>query len=357
MLRFQPRVEALEARLVPAIDLPAGFQQTQFATGLAQPTAMEFAPDGRLFVAEKGGDLRVIDAGGNLLATPFLSVAVNSASERGLIGVTLDPNFASNGFVYVYYTGASPIRNQVSRFTADPGDPNVALGGSEVVLLGNIPSPGGNHNGGALHFGLDGMLYIAVGDGGSTPQNAPKFNSLSGKILRIEPDGDIPPDNPFVNKQDARGEIWARGFRNPFTFAVNPVNGKIFVNDVGQSSFEEINRLIKGKHYGWPAVEGKSATHPNLQNPIYVYAHVSGSSNAITGGVFYTATEFPAQYQGKYFFADFARGFIRRLNTTTNKAAGFATGASGPVDLDVGADGNLYYLSVTTGKVFKISLV
>ena len=196
----------------------------------------------RIFVAEKGGTLGV-GQNGSVLATPFLTVNVNTASERGLVGVTLDPNVASDGFVYVYYTtsAATPV-NRVSRFTANTVNPNVAQTGSEVVLVDNIPSTKGNHNGGALQFGPDGDLYIGVGDSGVSA-NAQDLTTLSGKLLRVNPtNGSAPADNPFVSTLGARPEIWAYGLRNPFTIAFQPGTGVLFINDVGENSFEEVDQ-------------------------------------------------------------------------------------------------------------------
>src|SRR5207244_9287032 len=166
-----------------------GFIESQVAGGLSSPTAMAFAPDGRLFVCEQGGQLRVIKNGA-LLATPFVSVTVDSSGERGLLGVTFDPNFASNNFIYIYYTvPGSPAHNRVSRFTAS-GD--VAVAGSEFVLLNlNNLSTATNHNGGAIHFGPDGQLYIAVGENANT-STAQTLSNLLGKVLRIYSDGSIP---------------------------------------------------------------------------------------------------------------------------------------------------------------------
>src|SRR5438270_9916892 len=190
-----------------AATLPAGFAETQVANGLTSPTAMDFAPDGRLFVCLQGGNLRVIKNGG-LLATPFLTLTVDSSGERGLLGVTFDPNFASNNFVYVYYTvPGSPAHNRVSRFTAN-GD--VALGGSELVLLNldNLSSAT-NHNGGAIHFGTDGKLYVGVGEN-ANGANAQSLGTLLGKMLRLNPDGTIPTDNPFYNSTTGVDRaIWA----------------------------------------------------------------------------------------------------------------------------------------------------
>jgi glucose/arabinose dehydrogenase len=354
VIRFLPELEHLEERTVPAAVLPAGFVETPFATGLNQPTAMEFAPDGRLFVAEKGGSLRVILPNGTLLPTPFLTVPVNTASERGLIGITFDPNFATNRFIYVYYTtnAATPV-NRISRFTADAVNPNVAQAGSEQIILDNIPSTNGNHNGGALHFGTDGMLYVGVGESG-VGSNSQTLTNVAGKILRLNVaafPNIIPPDNPFVGTPGARGEIWALGFRNPFTFNVQSTTGTIFVNDVGQNTFEEIDNLVKGGNYGWPNAEGPSTS--GFINPIFFYPH-NGNNAAITGGVFYQSSALSITFQGSYFFSDYLLGFIQRL-TPAGQAVGFATNADSPVDLDVGPDGALYYLSINSGKVFRIS--
>src|SRR5262245_23187545 len=178
-----------------AATLPSGFAETRVATGLSSPTAMSFAPDGRLFICEQGGRLRVIKNGA-LLSQSFLTLSVNSSGERGLLGVAFDPNFASNGFVYVYYTtSSSPIHNRVSRFTASASNPDVAAAGSEVQLL-NLPtlSSATNHNGGAIHFGTDGKLYISVGDNAAS-SNSQSLGTTLGKFLRINADGSIPSDN------------------------------------------------------------------------------------------------------------------------------------------------------------------
>src|SRR5687768_3436805 len=177
-----------------AATVPAGFADETLVTGLSSPTAMAFAPDGRLFVCQQGGQLRVIKNGA-LLATPFLTLTVNSSGERGLLGVAFDPNFSVNRFVYVYYTATTPaIHNRISRFTAN-GD--VAVAGSEVVLmdLENL-SAATNHNGGAMNFGPDGKLYIAVGENANRDNSQTLANRL-GKMLRLNSDGSIPTDNPF----------------------------------------------------------------------------------------------------------------------------------------------------------------
>lgn len=350
----QLRVELLEDRTVPTT-LPAGFEETIYASGLTVPTSMAFAPDGRLFVTEKAGALRVVTSEGTLLPTPFVQLDVNTEEERGLLGITFDPNFTDNRFVYVFYsTNDANSINRVSRFTASADNPNTVEPGSEQILLDNINPPlaASWHNGGALHFGTDGKLYIAVGESGFFPQKAQDPTNLQGKILRINSDGSIPNDNPFVGQAGARGEIWALGFRNPYTFAVNPVDGRIFVNDVGEDSFEEINDLQGGGNYGWPNAEGSDNGNPNFIDPIHAYAH-NGQSAAITGGVFALTNAYPAGFQG-YFYSDYLRGFIRILDPVTHQPREFATAAPSPVDLDVAPDGTLMYLSLLTGQVRRI---
>ena len=320
------------------------------------PTAMEFAPDGRLFVAEKGGTLRIIKNGA-LLATPFVTLAVDSYGERGLLGIAFDPNFASNKYVYVYYTSSvSPVHNKVSRFTADSANPDRAVVGSEKVLLDVVGGSGnGFHNGGAIHFGKDGKLYVAVGDHGTGSNSQTLFNHF-GKILRISSDGTVPVDNPFYNTAGALKEIWALGLRNPFTFAFSPSSSgpQMYINDVGQDAWEEIDPGRAGANYGWPTCEG-ICSNSNFVNPVYTYAH-AGAGKAISGGSFYEASQFPSEYKGSYFFGDYVAGFIKRL-TPSSQVVDFISNVSSPVDIKVGPEGSLYYLSIGTGEVHKVQYV
>jgi len=342
------------ATLAAAATLPPGFAETQVAAGLRVPTAMAFAPDGRLFVCEQAGTLRVIK-GGALLPAPFVSLTVSSSGERGLLGIAFDRDFAANQYVYVYYTATTPnVHNRVSRFTAS-GD--VALPGSEVVLLDLEPLGATNHNGGAIHFGLDGKLYVAVGEN-AVPSNAQTLDNRLGKMLRLNADGSIPADNPFFNT--AAGDnraIWALGLRNPFTFAFQPLSGAMFINDVGESSWEEINQGVAGANYGWPDTEGET-NDPRFRSPLYAYSHADGC--AISGGAFHSVQkpQFPFKYWSAYFFADFCGGWIhsRRPDGTV---LDFASGISRPVDLQMAGDGSLYYLArgtgSTTGVVYRIA--
>ena len=337
-----------------AATLPSGFTETRI-NGLSGPTAMDIAPDGRIFVCLQGGQLRVIKNGA-LLPAPFLTLTVDSSGERGLLGVAFDPNFQSNNFIYVYYTATTtPRHNRVSRFTAN-GD--VALAGSELPILDldNL-SAASNHNGGAIHFGPDGKLYVAVGDN-ANGANAQTLANRLGKMLRINSDGSIPSDNPFFNTATGLNRsIWALGLRNPFTFAFQPGSGRMFINDVGQNTWEEINDGIAGSNYGWPNTEG-STNNPSFRSPLFSYGHGNSATTgcAIAGGAFYNPAQnqFPAIYTGKYFFADLCSGWIRVFDPATNTASGFATGVSSPVDLKVAADGSLYYLAIGSSAVFRV---
>lgn len=340
--------------------VPAGFQETITAQNLVDPTAMAIAPDGRIFIAEQAGRVRVVKQG-SLLSKPFLDIItrVDSDGERGLLGIAFDPNFVSNKWIYIYYTSKTPtIHNRVSRFTANG---NVVVPSSEKILL-NIQalSDATNHNGGAIHFGKDGKLYVAVGDNADSG-NAQVLNNLKGKLLRINKDGSIPTLNPFFTTATGINRaIWALGLRNPFSFAVQPGTGRIHINDVGDSAWEEINRGVKGANYGWPIVEGKGMDSRFL-NPILAYAHdgqfIQGC--AIVGAAFYNpaTTQFPAYYVGDYFFGDFCAGWIRSYDIATQKSRLFATGLNLLTDLQVAPDGTLYYLERQGGILKAVTWI
>ena len=334
-----------------AVTLPPGFIETLVAA-VTDPTAMQFAPDGRLFVCEQRGTLRVFKDG-VLLPTPFVTLPVNAAGERGLLGVAFDPAFAVNQYVYVYYTATTPtLHNRVSRFTAN-GD--VAVPGSEVTII-DLPnlSVATSHNGGAINFGADGKLYIAVGENNVTA-NSQSLNTTLGKMLRINPDGSIPADNPFFGVTTGQNRaIWALGLRNPFTFAFDSAGTRMFINDVGELTWEEVNDGIAGANYGWPNSEGNT-TDPNFTGPLHTYSHAEGC--AITGGAFYLSpsNQFPSSYSGVYFFTDICGFFIKTLDPVSGNVATFATGVIYPVALAVSPTGELYYLDRDQGGLHRIS--
>ena len=345
---------------------PRGFtRDTAWVTGLVGGTAFAQAADGRLFVAQQTGAVRVI-RNGALLAAPFATVSVDSNGERGLIGIALDPAFATNGYVYIYSTRAAggASHNRISRFTA-AGD--VALAGSELALV-DLPnlSTATNHNGGGMHFGSDGKLYVGVGENANAAQ-AQDLGSPFGKLLRFNADGSVPTDNPFYAAQAGLARaVWAYGLRNPFTFAVQPGTGRIHINDVGQDTWEEIDVGAAGANYGWPASEGPGNVTTGITAPLFAYAHRAATpagsgaggfflGNAIAGGAFYPATgAFPDGYRDQYYFADFVSKFVARLDTANGNAAyAFATLAGSPVDMLVGLDGAVYVL--TRDSVTRIS--
>lgn len=337
-----------------AASFPSGFSATTVASGISAATAMALAPDGRIFVCEQTGTLRVVK-GGTLLPAPFATLPVDASGERGLLGVALDPGFPATPYVYVYYTtAAAPIHNRISRFTAN-GD--TAVPGSELVLLDlDDLSTAANHNGGAIHFGPDGRLYAAVGEN-ANPANAQTLANLLGKVLRINSDGSIPADNPFFGTATGRNRaIWALGLRNPFTFTFHAQSGRMFVNDVGAAAWEEVDEGVAGSNYGWPQTEGPvPAGVAGVRYPVYAYPHDS-STCAISGAAFYDAPAptFPGDYGGNYFFADLCAGWIRRMNATSFAVSDFAVGVPNPVDLAVGSDGALYYLARGDGTVVRV---
>ncbi len=332
--------------------LPPGFGRSVVASGFGSlPTSIAFAPDGRIFITTQGGDVLVVKDGA-LLPTPFVGVDAVNEGERGLLGIALDPAFTSNHFVYVYYTTLDGgVHNRISRFTAN-GD--VAFPGSEFVIADLPPlSDARRHNGGAMHFGPDGKLYVAVGDDG-LGTNAQSLNTVFGKILRLNRDGAIPVDNPFPGTLGLNRAIWAMGLRNPYTFAFQPGTGRMHINDVGQETWEEVNLGRPGANYGWPATEGNTG-NPMYDPPILAVRHSASptlfESFAVVGGAFYDppVNMFGADYAGDYFFADYVFGWIYRMDLDADDAVyAFAQLGESITGLGVGPDGALYVLVGTT---------
>jgi glucose/arabinose dehydrogenase/PKD repeat protein len=381
--------------LIP--QLPVGFSDSVVAA-VPAPTALTWTPDGRMVMTSKPGQVVVLGQDGTLTTALDISGQVCSDTERGLVGVAVDPDFEVNHFLYLYYThrvngscGEVPPfpANRVSRFVL--GDDDTAAPGSEKVLVDHIVSPRGHHIAGDLEFGEDENLYITVGDGtcslthptscGPTDDNSQRSHLPLGKILWVSRDGRPAPDNPYTKVPGARRctrpagvpsgtgpcqEIFASGFRNPFRFARKPGTNRFYVNDVGMNTWEEVDLLRKGANYGWNVREGhcrRGSTTDcgpagRFTNPIHDYRH--GDCRSITGGAFVPSGVWQG-WAGSYLYSDFACGKLFRLR---EKAGGgferttFVSGASGPVHLRFGPYGDqtaLYYLSYFTGTVHRIT--
>jgi len=322
-----------------------GFTTELVTDKVVNPTAMDIAPDGRIFISEKSGKIKIIE-NGILLPNLFLNLAVDEYGERGLSGFILDKEFDKNGHIYVYYNVLGKNHNRLSRFTANG---NSVIPNSEEILLDFETLNGTTHNGGAIRWALDTTLIISIGDGlrASIVQNMDNF---FGKVLRLNRDGSIPTDNPFYNSHTGRARyIYALGLRNPFTFDIHPITGKILANDVGDSKFEEINEIIQGANYGWPNIEGMRTNQSepaNYKDPLFAYEHKNGKC-AIVGAAFYAPNDskFPADWKDQYIFGDYCTGNIFRLNPETGIVEDtLIYGGHSISNLFVSKDGYLYYL-------------
>ncbi|MEW6683412.1 MAG: PQQ-dependent sugar dehydrogenase [Nitrospirota bacterium] len=350
---------------------PIALRVEPVVSGLSNPlllTAPAFDP--RLFIVEQPGRIRIVENGA-LLPTSFLDLVgqISSGGERGLLGLAFHPSYAANGFFYVYYTAPNGDIT-VERYTVS-ADPNLANEGSAHLILSVAHSTQTNHNGGMLAFGTDGKLYIGTGDGGGggdPDENGQNPNTLLGKLLRLDVDaGDpyaIPPDNPFVGTPGARGEIWALGLRNPWRWAFDRTAGRLYIADVGQSAWEEVNVVsatTAGANYGWDIMEGFHCYEPSsgcdqsgLTLPVIEYGHAEGCS--ITGGFVYRGAAIPS-LQGTYFYADYCDGWVRSFryaNGAATEQREWAFGSLGSIlSFGEGADGELYILSAN-GTVYQI---
>ncbi|MCH8310652.1 MAG: PQQ-dependent sugar dehydrogenase [Chloroflexi bacterium] len=294
---------------------------------------MVFPDDGtgRAFLALQPGRIKVLDSLGKDAQTQeFLDIRgrVNDrGNEEGLLGLALDPEFSANGFIYLYYSAANPKRSVISRYSVSADNPNRADPDSERIIL-EVPQPFSNHNGGQIRFGPDGFLYISLGDGGGRGDpsgNGQNLSTLLGSILRIDVSAldtegrySIPTDNPFVDSPNAMGEIWAYGLRNPWRFSFDSITGDLWVADVGQNSYEEIDLVKPGGNYGWNVMEGihcyarpdGTCDQSGLEPPIAEYDRSGGCS--VTGGYVYRGSRLP-QLSGAYVYGDFCSGKIWAL--------------------------------------------
>ena len=331
---------------------PVNFQTTQvIGSGLDGPTGFAIAPDSRIFVLERAGKVKIYK-NGSLLQTPFVDLNAEASGDRGLIGVAFDPDFSSNHYAYFYYTSKNDLLNKIVRLDASA---DVGINAVEIYRT-NSPSLQ-FHVGGSLGFGPDGKLYFAVGDNGDT-SNPQDLSNPHGKILRINSDGTVPVDNPFYGQAGKYGAIWAYGFRNPWRLSFDPDSGRLYVGDVGDATWEEIDLVQKGGNYGWPIVEGPCVSSCPYIQPIYAYNH-NGASRAVALGPVYQGNMFPAEYKGDLFFGDYAGGFIKRLNLDSSgnyvSVADFDLNAGSVVDFKVAQDGSLYYITYFPGRLYKIT--
>ena len=385
---------------------PGFMAETVVTLAPFKPVGVTWAADGRMFIWQRDGIVRVYK-NGQLLATPFLDIhtQVNAFNDRGFLGFTLDPNFAVNGYVYLLYTyeeagnpnDAGAKTSRLVRMQASPPTSDVVNPGSTVVLLGSlgtppcsqypvgadcIPSDSDTHSVGMVRFGRDGKMYMSHGDGASASFADPlalrsqDLNQFSGKILRLNADGTAPTDtpNPFYDGSNSvQSKVWAKGLRNPYRFGFHPVTGVPFIGDVGWNTNEEQNKGMAGGNYGWPCYEGRDATvswagfstcqalSPSAVTfSVYEYTHADG--NSAVGGAFVAGTQYPAQYVGSYLFADYGGRWIRRMTFDSNGnptgvttfASNVGTTAGGIVHLDMGPDGYIYYVEFSTGAIVRV---
>jgi glucose/arabinose dehydrogenase len=370
--------------LVATIPFPSFSQEIildyqRVKSGFSLPLNLTHAGDGtnRLFVVEQRGRIRILDADRNLLPTDFLDLGATglnrvnqTGNERGLLGLAFHPNFTENGRFFVNYTASDPAISGdsiIAEYHVSP-DPNVAEP-TETVILGPVSQPYQNHNGGHLAFGLDGYLYIGLGDGGSAgdPQgNGQNINTLLGKILRIDVDSNppgyaIPPDNPFAGAIPGSDEIYAYGLRNPWRFSFDRQNGRLFCGDVGQDTYEEIDLIGKGDNLGWKIMEGFHCFSPSsgcdmtgLKLPIAEYDRGVGYS--VTGGYVYRGGLYPDMF-GLYFFADYGTGRIWTLQETTPGTWQRTQRVDTPVSISsFGEDesGEIYFTAYSSGEVYQL---
>ena len=410
-------VPAFAAAHPLATALPDGFYEEQIVGGLVVPTSFAVAPDGRVFITEKSGRVRVVDDG-VLQADPFIDLSgeVNDAADRGLMGVAVHPGWPAQPYVYLAYTydppearGYPPTGARVSRVlrlraladnlnTHEPGSGTVILGANSTFgNIGNpekgdefplscldengmfvqdcIPAEGTAHTVDFLKFAADGSLFVSLGDGIVNSKGnwrAQDVNSLAGKILRIDPTtGAGYANNPFFDGDvDAnRAKVYALGLRNPFRFTFSP-KGELYVGEVGNSTWEEINRGAPGANFGWPCYEGEErmtdwaicdplfAGTTSVTHGLYVYPHSTmPQRGAAIGGDFYTGKLYPAAYRGAYFFTDFNGGVITAMifdRAGKYTLQDFATSVPGPVQISMGPDGNLWMIYIATGELVRL---
>jgi len=324
----------------PVAQPAAGVNVTDVADGLQIPVNLQFAPDGRLFFTEVSkGVVRIMDPDRAVRPEPFTTLRISRRTEQGALGLALDPNFAVNRHVYVYYSqrendAGDPKENRVVRFTEREG-----VGTDMTTVVDNLPIGICCHNGGRIGFGPDGKLYVTVGDQ-NRDENTQKLNRLHGKVLRVNPNGTVPEDNPFPGSP-----VYALGFRNPWGLAFHPRTGFAYVTDNGDVGHDEVNRLVAGGNYGTPEVEG-TANDPRFVDPLW---ETGVGRAALTGATFYTGSSMP-EYQNDLFFCAFNTGDLTRMRLAEGSDQILEQEVLAKncyLDVANGPDGALYFASLT----------
>lgn len=347
--------------------------------GIDRPTSMvELPGEERFLVASQEGQILSLAASADAseveVALDWRERTSNNGSEEGLLGLAVSPDFERDGAVYAYYSAQPGERRSViSRFETSGTGADLRIDGESELVILEVPQPYGNHNGGQITFGPDEMLYVALGDGGSGGDpagNGQNTATLLGSVLRIDVRGAtteapyaIPGDNPFVDDPEARGEIWAHGFRNPWRMSFDRENGALWVADVGESTWEEVNRVEAGGNYGWNAMEGPdcfrgAACDPDAFDlPVTAYGHGSGHCS-ITGG-HVGRSEAIGVLTGYYVYGDYCSGSVWALSADAasgSEAESIQIRGGGPqvASFAEDLDGRLYLLSFD-GRIYQIS--
>jgi glucose/arabinose dehydrogenase len=364
--------------LSPMFLLSQTFGISLYVSGLSSPVEITHAPnDNRLFVVQQSGAIRIVKPAtattGTLNAANFLTLTtatISTGGERGLLGLAFHPDYATNGYFYIDYTRAGDGATVIARYQVSTGNADIADAASGTILL-TISQPFANHNGGTLRFGTDGYLYIGMGDGGSggDPGNrAQNINENLGKMLRIDVDSaspyGIPPTNPFATTA-GNDEIWAVGLRNPWKWSFNRLTGDLWIADVGQGEYEEVNKVLAplspGLNFGWRCYEGNNEyntsgclTASNYTFPLEDYTQSSTGGCAVTGGYYYTGSMYP-NFLGKYIFGDYCLGKIFTLTdggtlTISPSIPGLGSVTTFGEDIN----GELYVANAGTGAIFRV---
>lgn len=336
--------------------LTSGFSVTTLSnSGMVAPTGLKIAPDGRMFITDLFGSVRIFVPGIGFKPINFGTVAVNASVDRGLLGATFDSDFANNPYFYIHYVGTDNLV-RIGRWNA------AADIGTNFTVIYTAPTPSGtNHAGGGIVSTGDGKILFGIGDSG-TPTNAQDMTNIYGKIHRVNRDGTVPSNNPFFNQAGTPNTIFASGVRNPFRMEIDSATGLVYLGDVGFNTWEEVNLIQSGKNYGWPTAEGPCAAPCTFENPVYWYQHQFPTSSlntndaSIVSGPVYRGSLYPASFVGKMFVSDYVQGFLRTVDPgqTSSNFSTLSIGNGAVIDMDVGPDGKLYFVTISSPTIYRL---